>query len=318
MGGHLTLQYILDNQPALYAELCRRQAVVRDYVRGVAYGYSTGFYLYGLAGTAKSYIVQGVLDREIKEPYVYQSGHLTPLGLFKLLAEHADEILVLDDLGSIFRSEVALQILLSALVHPTAKDRSRIVKYLAQRRQQWVAFRGGIICISNKVLHDTELLGAFKSRVNTMNYNPSDGQLGALMLEIARHGWPSLQPTILPQDCEIIACFLIEEMLRLRVRFDLRLLVDKAFPAYQQWKDNETECHWQDLVTSFIEEQLVELQHSVEAPSIRAERKAQEHEILKQILREHRSRRECQEAWSKQTGKSARAFYRRLAEIDNT
>src|SRR5262249_54756643 len=52
MSDHLTLQHIIDQQTALLAELRRRQAVVRDYVRGVARQYATGLYLFGRPGTA--------------------------------------------------------------------------------------------------------------------------------------------------------------------------------------------------------------------------------------------------------------------------
>ena len=112
------------------------------------------------------------------------------MGLFELIAAHADEVIVLDDLGAVLKSDVALQILLSALEHPTSRDRSRVVKYRRQGREDRAVFRGGIVCISNKELHDDELLGAFKSRVHTLNYDPTDAQLGALMLDIADRGWP--------------------------------------------------------------------------------------------------------------------------------
>jgi hypothetical protein len=169
VNTNLTLQHIIDNRDALLAELNRRQAIVRDYVRGVAKQYSTGLYLFGRPGTAKTYTVRNVLDEEIREIYTYQRGHLTPMGLFELIAEHADEVSVLDDLGAVLESDVALQILLSALEHPTTRDRSRVVKYRRQGREERAVFRGGIVCISNKELHDDELLGAFKSRVHTLN-----------------------------------------------------------------------------------------------------------------------------------------------------
>ena len=85
---------------------------------------------------------------------------------------------MLDDLAAILKSDVALQILLSALEHPTARDRSRVVKYRRQGAKSEPSFRGGIICISNRELHDDDMLGAFKSRVHTLNYDPSDAQLG--------------------------------------------------------------------------------------------------------------------------------------------
>ena len=68
-------------------------------------------------------------------------------------------------------------------------------------------------------------------------------------------------------------------MLRLSCRFDLRLLVNKAFPDYQQWKDGEAESDWRDLVTASIEEHLVAVRHSAESPLSREARKDEEHSI---------------------------------------
>jgi hypothetical protein len=161
----LTLEHIIGHRGGLLAELHRRQAIVRDYVRGVGRQYATGAYLFGRPGTAKTHTVRAVLEQEIREIFTYQRGHITPMGLFELIASHSDEVIVLDDLGAVLKSDVALQILLSALEHPTSRDRSRVVKYRRQGREERAVFRGGIICISNRELHDDELLGAFKSRV---------------------------------------------------------------------------------------------------------------------------------------------------------
>jgi hypothetical protein len=313
---NLTLQHIIDNRTALLGELNRRQQVVRDYVRGVAGLYATGLYLFGRPGTAKTYTVRHVLEQEIREMYAYQRGHLTPMGLFELIAMHPSEVIVLDDLSTIFRSDVALQILLSALEHPAPDDhtRTRVVKYKRQGHEQRVAFRGGIICISNRDLHDDELLGAFKSRVHTLNYDPSDAQLGALMLDVAERGVASSLREVPPEEALEVARYVIGEMLRLGCRFDLRLFVNKALPDYQQWKDDETESDWRDLVTASIEEHLVAVRHHDERPC-RAERKADEHVVLREILQNHVSREERIRVWTQKTGKSERAFYRRLAEM---
>jgi hypothetical protein len=316
----LTLQQIIDTRASLLAELDRRQGIVRDFVRAVPHQYATGLYLFGRTGTAKTHTVRAVLEKEIGERFVYQRGHLTPMGLFELLAEHPDDVIVLDDLAAVLDSEVALQILLSALEHPAPGDRTRtrVVKYKRQGREERVSFRGGIICISNRELHDAELLGAFKSRVHTLNYDPSDAQLGALMLDIAELGWPhSGLQEIAPEEAHTVAIFLLGEMLRLGCRFDLRLFVNKALPVFQQWKDDETESHWRDLVTASIEEHLVAVRHADERPS-RAERKQEEHALLREILREHHTREAQVREWIKRTGKSERAFYRRLAEFGLT
>ena len=317
MDGSLTLKHVTDNRGGLLADLHRRQAIVRDYVRGVARQYATGLYLFGRPGTAKTHTVRAVLEQEVREIFTYQRGHITPMGLFELIASHPDEVIVLDDLGAVLKSDVALQILLSALEHPTSRDRSRVVKYRRQGREERAVFRGGIVCISNRELHDDELLGAFKSRVHTLNYDPTDAQLGALMLDIADRGWPcgSANPEIGPEAARTVACYLIGEMLRLSCPFDLRLLVNKAFPDFQQWKDGEAESDWRDLITASIEEHLVSVRHAEESPVSREERKSEEHSILQEIMVIHPSREERVRAWIERTGKSERAFYRRLAEM---
>jgi hypothetical protein len=311
----MTIEHIIQNREPLLKGLCRRQAVVRDYVRGVAGQYATGLYLFGRPGTAKTHTVRAVLEEEMREPYVYQRGHLTPMGLFELIAQNPDDVIVLDDLGGIFRSDVALQILLSALEHPTGRDRGRVVKYRRQGDEQRAVFRGGIICISNRELHDGELLGAFKSRVHTLNYDPPDAQLGALMLAIADRGWPagSATPSIKPAEAAAVAQFVIGEMLRLGCRFDLRLFVNKALPDYVQWKDDETESDWRDLVAAAVEEHLVEARQGEERPS-RAERKDGEHALLREILREYPTREARVQAWADRTGKSERAYLRHQHE----
>lgn len=312
----LTLDYIAENQQALRQDLRRRQGVLRDYVRGVARQYATGLYLFGRPGTAKTHTVRDVLEREIREVYAYRRGHLTPMGLFELIAGHPDEVIVLDDLGSIFRSEVALQILLSALESPKGRDRGRVVAYKRQGHEQRVVFRGGIICISNRVLHGEELLGAFKSRVNVLNYDPGDAHLGALMLGLAELGWPADRPAVPAAECRELARFVITELLRRGSPFDLRLLLDKALPNYQQVKDGEAESDWRDLVTVSIEEHLAELRHKAEGPQSRAARLEEERHVLLEILRDHATREERVEEWTRRTGKSERAFYRRLAEVN--
>lgn len=317
MDSGVTLQYIIDNREILVAELNRRQAIVRDYVRGVARQYSTGLYLFGRPGTAKTHTVRSVLDEEIREIYTYQRGHLTPMGLFELIAAQTDEVIVLDDLGAVLKSDIALQILLSALEHPTSRDRGRVVKYRRQGREERAVFRGGIVCISNKELHDDELLGAFKSRVHTLNYDPTDAQIGALMLGIADRGWPTGpgSPELPPEAARAIAHYLIGEMLRLDCPFDLRLLVNKAFPDYQQWKDGEAESDWRDLISASIEEHLIAVRHTGDEPVSRESRKDEERAIVQEIVLSHASREERVRAWIERTGKSERAFYRRLAEV---
>jgi hypothetical protein len=314
----VTLDRIAVHRQTLLIELRQRQAVVRDYVRGVARRYSTGLYLFGSPGTAKTHTVRSVLDNEIHEVYTYTRGHVTPLGLFELLADHRDEVNVLDDLARILKSDTGLQVLLAALEHPTSPDNGRRIEYHRQGRSESFLFRGGVIFISNLELHDDHLLNAFRSRVHVMNYSPTDAELGALMLDIASRGWPagSNVQKIKPEEGQRVAEHVISEILRLGCPFDLRLLVNKAFPDYVQWKDGEAETNWHDLVTASIEEHLAKAAPKEDERLSREDQKEQERVIVKDILKTYTTRDDRVRAWTQRTGKSERAFYRRLAEID--
>ena len=168
------------------AELNRRLGIVRDRVKGVAEHGQPGFYLYGRAGTAKTYTVRTTLDK-IGCDYEYQLGHLTPIGLFDLLEANSTKIIVLDDVATIFNQPAALNILLAAL--GKQPDGKRIVKYKRQGKTVSVEFTGGIIAISNLELHGNAVMDALKSRFQPLNYDPTNEQIMALMHDIASRGY---------------------------------------------------------------------------------------------------------------------------------
>jgi hypothetical protein len=229
-----------------------------------------------------------------------------------LIAEFRDRTIVLDDLSVIFHSRVALQVLLSALEVPAGKDRPI---YRCRGDEVRVAFCGGIVCISNKELHNDEILGAFKSRVHTFKYDPSDAQVGALMLDIAGCRLPPSCPTVTKEEAVVVARYLIAEMIRLGCRFDLRLYIGKALPDYQRHKDGECESDWRDLVTAAVQEHLAAVEYEQEEPVSRANRLKAEQAIVEDILSRCPTRAEQIREWTRRMGKSMRAFYRRLGEV---
>lgn len=297
-----------ENDPL--TDLTRRLAVVRDRVRGVALRHHTGFYLFGRPGSSKTYTARKTLDDE-GFPYTYHDGHLTAMGFFDLLGEQHDRVIVLDDVSEIFDNKIALQLLLAALGNQPDEPGVRIVKYKRQGHEQTVRFTGGLILISNLELHAAPLLEALKSRVHYLHYNPTDEQIIALMRAIARKGWNGISP----QECGEIAAFVIEKSQAFGCHLDLRLLVDKAFPDFLQWRNGQAETHWRDLVVTTMEQQLVHLEHTTDAQRTRWNVKQKEHAVVRAILEEHDSREEQIAAWVSGTGKSQRAFYRRLAEL---
>ena len=102
---------------AHFDSLTTQLKIVKDRVRGVVHRKHTGLYLYGRAGTGKTYTVRSLLDR-LAVNHTYSSGHLTPIGLFDLIQANQDRVIVLDDVSSIFNQPIALQLLLAALGNP--------------------------------------------------------------------------------------------------------------------------------------------------------------------------------------------------------
>lgn len=301
------------------AELDRRLGIVRDRVRGVAEHGQPGFYLYGRAGTAKTYTVRTTLD-EIGCDYEYQLGHLTPIGLFDLLEANSTKIIVLDDVATIFGQPAALNILLAAL--GKQPDGRRIVKYKRQGRTVSVEFTGGIIAISNLELHGNAVMDALKSRLQPLNYNPTDDQIGALMHSIASKGYtlPDDRGRLSPREAGLVTEFLLGQTKRLGLDPDVRMQVDKAFRDYCQWKTGETETSWKDLIVSSLEDRLTELKYSEAAlpvPSKREE-KAGELKLLEKIMKECSTPQEQLDAFVAATGKSLRTCQRRMRQLKTT
>ena len=58
------------------------------------------------------------------------------------------------------------------------------------------------------------------------------------------------------------------------------------------------------------------LKYTRELAATRKRIKEDEHQILRDILASHSTKAERIAAWQEQTGKSERAYYRRLKEID--
>jgi hypothetical protein len=296
------------------AELEDRLRVIRDRVRGVALGHHNGFYLFGRAGTSKTYTVKTTLE-EIGKQYAYHSGHLTDIGLFELLEENHDRVIVLDDVSAIFKQKIGLQLMLAALGNQPSDRGTRIVKYKRKGADWTIRFTGGIIAVSNLELHTEPVLAALKSRVHYLKYDPSDEQMEAMILDVASKGWTAGQLTMTPFECREVAKFLVAESRHLSIRLDMRNLVDKAYPDYLQHRSNQTDTHWKDLVRSSLEEQLIALQHSPEKDT-REGTKMKEQILVRTLMTDCQEREDRIQRWHKLTGKSERAFYRRLQELD--
>ena len=289
------------------AELEQRLKLTRDRVRGVASKQHTGFYLHGRPGTSKTYTVRNTLE-EMGVRYGYVSGHITEMGLFETLSDYHDSVIILDDVSQLFRQKIGMQFLLAALGNQDGKP--RIISYRMKGQLSSIKFTGGIIAISNLELNDANgTVAALKSRVNHLQYDPSDLQLEALMIEICKSGWK----TMTPDECSNVAQFLIAESKARSVRLDMRNLVDKAYPDYLQWSTGMSEAHWKDLIRSTLHERLIGLMHTPEIES-RASIAKREWILARSIDKNLPDRASKTAHWIEKTGKSEAQYYRRLRE----
>jgi hypothetical protein len=294
-----------------YESLESQIRIIKDRVRGVVHRQSTGLYLYGRPGTAKTHMVRSTLDL-LAVGYTASNGHLTPIGLFELISENPDRIIVLDDVSSLFNAPISLQLLLAALGNPHDGTGVRQVKYKSARETRVVRFTGGVICMSNLPLdgHHHEVLGALRDRVNIINYEPTDEQIVAMIHKLADVGVGGVPP----DAAKMVATYLIDECKVREVRPSIRLYIDKALKDYLLWKSGNSEADWRDLVSSNLEQQLIELQHETRdltlSEQIEAERRIALDVHLNFELREQRVAE-----WARRTGKGQAAYYRRIKEL---
>jgi hypothetical protein len=294
-----------------YRELMKKMKVVKDRVRGVVWGESNGLYLHGRPGTSKTHTVCTTLDT-LAVNYTYSNGHLTPIGLFDLIGENQDRIIVLDDVSAIFNAPIALQVLLAALGNPHDGSKVRWVRYKTFKGLKSVPFSSGVICVSNLSLdgHQKEVLAALKDRVNIISYEPTDEEIIALIMKLADEGVGGVPP----DKARMVATYLIAECKLREIRPSVRLFVDKAIKDYKLYEAGKCETHWRDLVASNLQQQLVELQHPTKDLS-REEQVEAERRIALDVYLSFGTRAERVEQWNSRTGKSQAALYRRLAEL---
>ncbi|MBA2114061.1 hypothetical protein HOV93_12170 [Planctomycetes bacterium FF15] len=232
----------------LLASFERKLQLIRDRVRGVAHRYYTACYLVGRPGTSKTYTVKQELEK-LDVPFIIRNARMSAMGLFNFLNEHPEHVVVLDDIGSLFRNDLAVQILMAALDGDSSKPRK--VTYKSQDKDISFEFAGGIVAISNVPLRNDPLATAVASRVTQVEHEPSDDEIAAFMRHFSQHGHKELSPV----QCREVVDFVITETRNFDERLDLRHMT-KAFEDRRQWEHGHAETPWQDLVRTSLKKVL--------------------------------------------------------------
>lgn len=221
-----------------------RQQLIRDRTRSVCGGFAVGCYFSGRPGTSKTWTVKDELSKSGK-PFIIKNARMTSMGLFDFMRQHSEHVIVLDDIPSLIKDRLAVQILLAALDGKPGHGRK--VDYKSKDRDEFFFFGGGIIAISNMPLASDPMARALESRMLTLEHEPTDDEIAAVMRELAKKGHESLTP----EKCAEVVEFVIAETRCYQGRLDLRHFA-KALQDRVQWEADQSLTHWQDLVRSSL------------------------------------------------------------------
>lgn len=297
---------LAEEDQALLDEFETMLDLIRDRTRSVAEGYQVGAYLVGRPGSSKTYTVQGTLER-LDKPWTYRNSRMSPMGLYCLLEEHPEHVVVLDDIHTLFGQDAALQILMAAL--GGRPGRSRTVTYTTKDERKSFEFAGGIVAISNLPLGRDPLADAVASRVARLEHEPSDEMIAAFMRAHALKGFEDVRP----EECLEVVEFVIAETRAGDYRLDLRSMV-------KAWQDYRLDLHgkalrpWRDLVRSGLKRLVGE---DRPRPEGRAGRIAWERRLAQELFERYPHDKVQRDAeWERQVGSSPHSLYRRKRELD--
>ncbi|WP_425397304.1 ATP-binding protein [Aeoliella sp.] len=292
-----------------------KQGLVRDRVRSVAAGKATGTYLFGPPGTGKTHIARQTLE-DLDVPYHYCNGHVTPMGLFDALGEHCDKVIVIDDVGGLFKESQAMNILMAATGRQ--RDGHRQIDYQRSGEHRRIYFDGGLVMLSNLTLHDKPLQQALKSRVHYTEFDPTQDEVEAFLRDYASRSEASIG---MPQSeaLEVLE-FALQCCDEYSCRLDFRLMIDKSWPDYLLWKNGKTDSrwrtdsHWQDLVRTTIKERADEVS---EQPLSKAEEMLLDRNTLETLASQGLAGKQLLAAWNEKRGQShsQATMYRHLRAI---
>jgi len=143
-----------------------------------------GFIVVGKSGLGKTFNLIKCLKENNKD-FVFVVGHLSPMGLYKMLYENKDnKIIILND-AYIFQNQDNLNILLNALDYDNRKVEWNSISPLTENLVSEFIFNSKIFIITNK-LPDNELAEALNNRCCVYTLDFSTQQIIEMLYIIAK------------------------------------------------------------------------------------------------------------------------------------
>ncbi len=290
----------------LLASLEDKLQLIRDHIRMVAEGYANGFFLWGEGGTAKTFTVVETL-KNLNRPFRLTNSHITAKGLFELLRDFPDVVHVLEDVETLFNDKRSFGLLRSALWGQDGQDgrQERRVTWQVRGSRDEFLFTGGIIILSNCRLDDIPQLRALKTRITSVQYDPTNCEVAALMKAIASKGHRHGPHLLSPAECLEVAEHIIGRSQQMERNLDLRLFV-LGCKFRLHWANEDSHTHWTDLLESHLKERVI-------LPIQPAVGKERERAVARNIADLPLEQRVA--VWKRETGKSQATLYRVLEEV---
>lgn len=280
--------------------------LIRDYVRGVAMRYATGFFLCGSGGLGKSHTVLKELEK-LGADYKLFNSRLSGRGLFQALADSPNTTHILEDMERVVSDRDSQGVLRSALWSQRGEDGKlkRVVTWGTAKGIESIIFTGGIIMLSNRPLADMPELHAIRTRISHLHLQTTDQEIAALMRRIAREGFQHGEQSMAVAECQEVCEYLIAESQTKLAHLDLRLLTN-SFLDYLLWKTGYSDSHWQILVATRLDGR----NGGEESISPRDRQHVEDMQTLEALLAQYPTVLAAQAEWCRIRGKSRASFFR--------
>lgn len=278
--------------------------LVRDYTKGVALGFSNGFFLYGSGGIAKSYTVLAELQR-LSVDFKLFNSRMSGRGLFEALAEYPKSVHLLEDMERVVKDKDAQGIIRSACWAQRGDDgqQRRTLTWATARGVESIVFQGGIIMLSNRALDDLPELRAIRTRISHLHLEVSDAEIAAQMRRLAKGGYKHGDQEMTADEAETVCDFVILESQSKLCHLDMRLW-DTSCRDYLQWRQGHSKCHWQVLVATRLDGR----KDDVTMPKDRQQ--DEDLRTLAAVLAQFPTTIAAQVEWCRLRGKSRASFFR--------
>ena len=175
-------------------DVATRFEYIRNLVDMVIKGVQPSVMITGQPGIGKSFIVRTQLEKAgqvLNEDYLQVSGQASPFGLYKVLHDNRDALIVFDDCDSVLHDEISKNVLKAAL---DSYDKRYVSWYSCKAEQQELEptfeFTGRIVFISN--MYADRIDEAVRSRAFCFDLQMSNAEITEHMGNVLEHLEPAV------------------------------------------------------------------------------------------------------------------------------